>query len=144
MESCEFFIHFVDQILIWGIIDKYVLPYGWFSFHFNALFFSCGEAFYFDEIPFVYFFFCVLCSRGQTYQWKYHCMEYLRFSCLCSPLGFLWHDDFYLSLLSMFIFVCGVSWWSSFIFFLHVAVQISQYHLLKRCFSSILCFCPPQ
>ena len=32
-----------------------------------------------------------------------------------------------------FIFVYGVSWWSSFIF-LHVAVQISQHHLLKRLF----------
>ena len=30
-----------------------------------------------------------------------------------------------------FIFVYGVSWWSSFIF-LHVEVQISQHHLLKR------------
>ena len=32
-----------------------------------------------------------------------------------------------------FIFVYGVSWWSSLIF-LHVAVQISQHHLLKRVF----------
>ena len=32
-----------------------------------------------------------------------------------------------------FIFVYGVIWWSSFIF-LHVAAQISQYHLLKRLF----------
>ena len=32
-----------------------------------------------------------------------------------------------------FIFVYGVSWCSSFIFF-HVAVQISQHHLLKRLF----------
>ena len=32
-----------------------------------------------------------------------------------------------------FIFVYGISWWSSFIF-LHVAVQISQHHLLKRLF----------
>ena len=32
-----------------------------------------------------------------------------------------------------FIFVYGVSWWSSFSF-LHVAVQISQYHLLQRLF----------
>ena len=38
-----------------------------------------------------------------------------------------------------FIFVYGVSWWSSFIF-LHVAVQISQHHLLKRLFYSILYF----
>ena len=40
-----------------------------------------------------------------------------------------------------FIFVYGVSWWLSFIF-LHVAVQISQQHLLKRLFFSSLCFCP--
>ena len=40
-----------------------------------------------------------------------------------------------------FIFVYGVSWWSTFIF-LHVAVQLSQHHLLKRPFYSILCFCP--
>ena len=39
-----------------------------------------------------------------------------------------------------FIFVYGISWWSSFIF-LHVAVQISQHHLLKSCFCSILCSC---
>ena len=32
-----------------------------------------------------------------------------------------------------FIFVYGVSWRSSF-FFLHVAVQISQHHLLKKLF----------
>ena len=30
-----------------------------------------------------------------------------------------------------FIFVYGVSWRSSFFFFLHLAVQISQHHLLK-------------
>ena len=30
-----------------------------------------------------------------------------------------------------FIFVYGINWWSSFIF-LHVAVQISQHHLLKK------------
>ena len=32
-----------------------------------------------------------------------------------------------------FTFVYGISWWSSFIF-LHVTVQISQHHLLKRLF----------
>ena len=41
------------------------------------------------------------------------------------------------------IFVYGISWWSSFIFW-HVAVQISQHHLLKRIFllhfmSCLLC-----
>ena len=42
-----------------------VSPYGWFSFHFNAVFFSCAEAFYFDEIPFVYSFLYVPCFRVQ-------------------------------------------------------------------------------
>ena len=28
-------------------------PIGWFSFHFADVFFSCAEAFYFDEVPFV-------------------------------------------------------------------------------------------
>ena len=40
-----------------------------------------------------------------------------------------------------FIFVYGVSWWSSFIF-LHVAVQVSQHHLLKRLFLLHFMFLP--
>ena len=33
-----------------------VFSYSWFSFHFNAVFFSHAEAFYFDEVPFIYSF----------------------------------------------------------------------------------------
>ena len=33
-------------------------------FHFHVVFFSCAETFYFDEIPFVYSFLYVPCSRG--------------------------------------------------------------------------------
>ena len=51
VQLCEFFIYFGDQALVWGIIGKYVFPYCWFSFHFNAVFFSHAEAFYFDEVP---------------------------------------------------------------------------------------------
>ena len=40
VELCEFFIYFGDQTLVRGIIYKYVFSYGWFSFHFNAVFFS--------------------------------------------------------------------------------------------------------
>ena len=54
VESCEFFIYFGDQTFVQGIICKYVFLYSWFSFDFNAVFFSCAEAYYFDEIPFVY------------------------------------------------------------------------------------------
>ena len=38
--------------------------FGWFPFHFNAVFFSRAEAFYFGEIPFVYSFLYVPCFRG--------------------------------------------------------------------------------
>ena len=41
-----------------------------------------------------------------------------------------------------FIFVCGVSWWSSSIF-LHVAVQISKHHLWKRLFLLHFMLLPP-
>ena len=41
-----------------------------------------------------------------------------------------------------FIFVYGLSWWSS-VIFLPVAVQISQYHLLKRLFLLHFMFLPP-
>ena len=54
----------------------------------------------------------------------------LMFSCMTFMVSWLIFKSFiYLE----FIFVYGVSWCSSFIF-LHVAVQISQYHLLKRLF----------
>ena len=66
VESCEFFVYFGDQTLVWGIIGKYVFPYGWFSFHFNVVFFSHAEAFYFDEFPFVYSFLYAPCFRGRV------------------------------------------------------------------------------
>ena len=66
MESCEFFLYFGDQTLVQGIICKCISPYSWFPFHFIAVFFSCTEAFYFDEVPFVYSFHYVPCSRGHS------------------------------------------------------------------------------
>ena len=45
MESCVFFIRFGDQTLVQGIIGKYIFLYGWFSFNFADVFFSCAKAF---------------------------------------------------------------------------------------------------
>ena len=64
VESCEFFIYFRDQTVVQGIIGKYIFPYSWFLFHFSDVLFSLAEALYFDEIPLVYSFFYVPCSRG--------------------------------------------------------------------------------
>ena len=66
VEKCEFFIYFGDQTLVQGIIGKYVFPNSWLPFHFNAVFFSHAEAFYFDEVPFVYSFLYVPCFRGHV------------------------------------------------------------------------------
>ena len=63
VESCEFFIYFGDQTLVWGIIGKYVFPYNQFPFHFDDGFCSCLEAFYFDVVSCVYFFLYFPCPR---------------------------------------------------------------------------------
>ena len=64
VESHKFFINFGDQTLVRGITGKYIFLYGWFPFHFADVFFSCAEPFYFDEVPLVYSFLYVPCSRG--------------------------------------------------------------------------------
>ena len=64
VELYEFFIYFGDQTLVQGVFGKYIFPHSWFSFHFNAVFYSHTEAFYFDEIPVVYSFLYVPCFRG--------------------------------------------------------------------------------
>ena len=92
-------IYFGDQTLVWGIIGKYVFPYSWCSLHFVDVFFSRAEDIRFDIVPFVYSFLYIPCPR--TCQWRYCCMEYLKFSCLCFHIGLLWNPDLYLSLLSI-------------------------------------------
>ena len=54
VESYEFFIYFGDQTLVQCIIGKCIFPYSCFPFHFADVFFSHAEAFYFDEVPFIY------------------------------------------------------------------------------------------
>ena len=43
---------------------QYIFPYSWFTFHFANVFFSHAEAYYFYEVPFLYSFLYVTCSRG--------------------------------------------------------------------------------
>ena len=64
VESCEFFIYFGAQTLVRVITGKYIFPYCWFVFHFAIVFFRHAEAFQFDEVPFVYSFLYVPCSKG--------------------------------------------------------------------------------
>ena len=64
VDSCEFFVYFGDQTLFQGIIGKYIFLYGWFPVHCADVFFSSAEAFYFDEVSFIYSFLYVPHSRG--------------------------------------------------------------------------------
>ena len=49
VELCDFSIYFGDQTLVRSIISKYIFSCDWFPIHFGEVFFSCAEAFYFDE-----------------------------------------------------------------------------------------------
>ena len=121
VESCEFVLYFGDQALVWGIISKYVFPYCWFSFYFNAVFFSHAEAFYFDEVPFVYSFLYVLALGDVSVRMLLHGMSEI-FLPMFSSRTFMVLRLIFKSFIHLeFTFVYGVSWWSSF-FFLHVAV----------------------
>ena len=64
VELCEFFVYFENLTLVRGITGNYVFLYSCLPFHFADVFFSHAEAFYFDEVPFVYSFLYVPCFRG--------------------------------------------------------------------------------
>ena len=51
---CVLYIFWRSNPCLRVLISKYVFPYCWFSFYFNAVFFGHAEAFYFDEVPWVF------------------------------------------------------------------------------------------
>ena len=61
IELYEFFIYFGYWPLIWYIICKYFLLFSRLRFHIVDGFLSCAEAFYFDIVPFIYFWFSCFC-----------------------------------------------------------------------------------
>ena len=122
VEACEFFIYFGGQNFVWGIIiGKYVFPYSWFSFHFNAVFFSHAVAFWFDEVPLIILSFMSLALGDISVKILLHGMSEIflpMFSSRTLMVSWLIIKSFiYLE----FIFVYGVSWYAS-VIFLHVAV----------------------
>ena len=63
MLSCitSFYILEINPLL--DIVGEYILPYSGFPFHFVDGFLGCAEAFYFDVVPFAYFFLCFPCPK---------------------------------------------------------------------------------
>ena len=109
---------FGDQTLVWGIISKYIFPYGWFPFHFADVFFNCAEAFYFDEVSFVYSFLMSLALGNISVKIFFQGISEI-FLPIFSSRTFMvpWHIIFKSFIHLELIFVYGVSWWSSFFFF---------------------------
>ena len=111
------------------------------SFHLANSFLCCAKAFKFNQVPLVYFWFYFCYSR-----------RWVRGSCfdLCqsvlpmfSSKSFIVSGITFRSVMHLeFIFVYGVRKCSNFIL-LHVAVQFSKHHLLKRLFFPYCVFLPP-
>ena len=70
-------------------------------------------------------------------------MKYLRFSCLCSPLGLQWYHDLYLNLLSTLnLFLCMVYVGAQVSFFCMQLSSSPNTICSRGYFYSILCQCP--
>ena len=112
------------------------------SLHLNAVFFNHAEAFYFDEVPFVYSFLYVPWVGNIFTKILLHGISEI-FLPMFSSRTFMVLQLIFKSFIHLeFIFVYAVSWWSS-VIFLQVAVQISQHHLLKRLFLLHFMLLPP-
>ena len=142
VELCEFFIYFGDQTLVQSIICKYSFPYDWFSFHFNAVFFSHAEAFYFDEIPFIYSSFMfpalgdipvkiLLCGISEIFLPMFFCRTFM--------VSWLLFKSF---IQLEFIFVYGVSWWLSLIFLHLVCLNLPTLFVEEAIFTPFLLLPP--
>ena len=70
-------------------------PHSWCLFHFVDISLAVHKLlFWWDPICLFFPLYPLLLG---IYWWKYCCMEYLKFSCLCFPLRLLWCHDLYLS-----------------------------------------------
>ena len=130
-EKCLFksFAHFLTGLFVFlewsGVSSLHILeirplpevslanmfPYCWFSFHVNAVLFSHAETFYFDEVPFVYYFLYVPCFRGHGCVRMLLCGMSEIFLPMFSSRTFMVLKLTFKSFIHLeFIFVYGVSW----------------------------------
>ena len=142
VELCEFFIYFGDQTLVCRVIGKYVFPYCWFFFHFNAVFYGMQKLFIFMKSHLFILSFMSLALGDISVKILLPGISEIFLPMFSSRTLMVSRLIFKSFIHLEFIFVYGVSWWSSFIF-LHVLIQISQHHLLKRLFLLHFKFLPP-
>ena len=121
VELCEFFIYSGDQTLVWGIIGKYVFPYCWFSFHFNAVSLAMQKLFILMRSHLFILSFMSLALGDVSVRMLLHGMSEIFLPMFPSRtflvLWLIFKSFIYLE----FIFLYGISWWfCSFFFFVHV------------------------
>ena len=130
VELCEFFIYFGNQTLVQGIIGKYIFPYGCFPFHF-AYVLVVQKLFNLMRSHLFILSFMSLALGDISVKILLHEISEIFLPMFSSRTLMVSRLIFKSFIHLEFIFVYGVSSWSNHIF-LHVAVQLSQHHLLKR------------
>ena len=131
IELHELLIYFGDYSLVSVFICNCFLPFWGLSFHILYGFLFCAKSSKFNQVPFVYFCFYFHYSR----RWVKKIL--LRFI-LKTVLSMVFSESFIVSGLTFrslihfeFIFIYYVREYSNFLL-LHVAIQLSQHHILKK------------
>ena len=88
---------------------KYVFPYCWFSFNFNAVFFGHAVAFYFDEVQFILSLMS-LALGDVSVRMLLHGMSEIFLPMFSSRTSMVLQLIFKSFIHLEFIFVYGVSW----------------------------------
>ena len=127
----ELFVYSGNYSIVGSIIFKCFLPFCKLSFHFVYGFLFCAKAFKFNQVPFVYFCFYFLYFRRQIQKILLRFMSNNILPMLFSRRFMLSNLSFVSLIHFEFIFVYGIEECANFIL-LYVAIQFSQYNLLKR------------
>ena len=117
VESCEFFIHFWDQALVWGIISEYVFPYCWFSCKLVLFSLAMQKLFILMRSYLFILSFISLALGDVSVRMLLRGVSEI-FLPMFSSRTFMVLQLIFKSFIHLeFIFGYGVSWWLSFIFF---------------------------
>ena len=148
--GCMFFWYWAAwaACILWRLIlhrcfvCKYFLPFWGLSFCLVYGFLCCAKLLSFIRFQLFIFVFISISLRGGSKRILLWCMSWSVLAKFSSK-SFIVSGLTFRSLIHFeFIFVCGVRKWSDYIL-LHVAVQISQHHLLKRLSFLHCIFLPP-
>ena len=110
------------------------LPYSWFPFHFADVFLAMHKPFNWMKFHLFILSFMSLAVGDVSVRMLLCGMSEIFLLMISSRTFMVSLLIFKSFILLEFIFVYGVNWWLSFIFFFHVAVQIFLHQLLKRLF----------